>query len=250
MFRPRTSVTVAAVVLLALGLPAVAAPAAAALPDRPAVGSLAPSPATISVTGEGSASADPDLAIVGAGVEVLAATPQTALDAQNKAADALLGAARRKGVAARDVRTESISLSPVYDHTGGASRLEGYRAAQSFSVKVREVDRTGAVLQAITDATGEAGRITSVVFDLSDPVPLMARAREAAHEDARAKAEQYARLSGHRLGRLVSLNEDASGYPRPTPAATEISAAAADGVSVAPGVIRATTTVTAVYELI
>ncbi|GAB7105939.1 SIMPL domain-containing protein [Streptomyces phaeofaciens JCM 4814] len=248
--RPtRTPVAAALVSLLALGLPAVAAPAATALPAHPAASRVAPTPATVTVTGEGSATAHPDLAVVAAAVEASGPTSQAALDAQNKAAAALLSAVRAQGVAERDVRTDHLSLHPVYDEAGGSSRLKGYQAAQAFSVKVREVERTGAVLQAVTDATGAAGRISSVVFEVSDPVPLQARAREAAHDDARARAEQFARLSGQELGRLVSLSEDSVGYPRPMSQASDISAAAG-GVPVAPGEIRATVTVTAVYELI
>ncbi|MEU2296526.1 SIMPL domain-containing protein [Streptomyces antibioticus] len=247
--RPtRTPVAAALVTLLALGLPAVAAPAAAASPARPAAARVDPAPATITVTGEGSATAPPDVAVVAVAVEATGATSQAALDAQNTAAGALLTAVRAQGVAERDVRTDNISLQPVYDTEGGSTRLKGYQAAQSFSVKVREVERTGAVLQSITDATGDAGRIHSVAFEVSDPVPLQARAREAAHDDARARAEQLARLSGHELGRLVSLSEDSVGYPRPT---AQFADAAGTGgaVPTAPGEIRATATVTAVYEV-
>lgn len=127
--------------------------------------------------------------------------------------------------------------------------MTGYQAAQSFTVTVREVVRTGAVLQAVTDAAGAAARVDSVVFDVSDPAPLQARAREAAHADAHAKAEQYARLSGRHLGALVSLSEDASSYPRPVPPSGETSGAGTGAVPVAPGEIRAGATVTAVYAL-
>ncbi|MCX5374094.1 SIMPL domain-containing protein [Streptomyces sp. NBC_00015] len=251
---PRTPVAAALVSLLALGVPALTAPTAAALPVHPAAAArpFAPdSPATVTVTGEGSASAPPDLAVVGAGVETSAKTSQSALDAQNKAAAALLAAVRAQGVADRDIRTESVSLDALYDdHTGGTARLTGYRATQSFSVKVREVTKVGVVVQAVTDATGEAGRIGFVAFDVSDPAPLRAGAREAAHADAHAKAEQYARLGGRRLGRLVSLSEDASSSPRPAPpSAADTPGAGLGGVPVAPGEIRATATVTAVYEL-
>ncbi|CAL9614609.1 SIMPL domain-containing protein [Streptomyces sp. enrichment culture] len=235
-----------AVTLLALA----AAPEAAALPRPPGVATAeAPRPATVTVTGEGSATAEPDLAVVTAGVEAVAKTPQKALDAQNKAAAALLRAAREQGVADRDIRTESVSLNPVYAYPDGTSQLKGYQATQTFSLKVREVDRTGAVLQALTDATGTAGRIHSVTFDVADPGPLRARAREAAHRDAHAKAEQYARLSGHHLGRLVSLTEGPTGSPAPVPPAADAPGGGGAGVPVAPGEIRATATVTAVYEL-
>ncbi|MDX2674946.1 SIMPL domain-containing protein [Streptomyces sp. NY05-11A] len=244
----RTPLAAALVSLLALGIPALAAPTAtAAVRLAPASPASPASPATVTVSGEGSASAAPDLAVVGAGVEASAKTSQAALDTQNKAAAALLAAVRAQGVADRDIRTQSVSLNPVYDYTGSTARLKGYQAAQSFSVKVRQVARTGAVLQAVTDAAGDAARINSVAFDLSDPAPLRARAREAAHDDAHAKAEQYARLSGRWLGRLVSFSEDASTSPRPVPPSADTPGISA--VPVAPGEIRATATVTAVYEL-
>ncbi|MEH0474081.1 SIMPL domain-containing protein [Streptomyces sp. B21-097] len=267
----RRPAAAAVVCLLALGVPALAAAPALASPVRPAaVPRLTPpdpapeptsapapvpasvpasAPATVTVTGEGSAGAPPDVAVVDAGVETSAKTSQSALDAQNRATTALLAAVRAQGVAERDIRTRSVTLTPLHDYADGVSRLTGYQAAQYFTVKVREVARTGAVLQAVTDAAGDAARIDSVVFDVSDPAPLQARAREAAHADARAKAEQYARLSGRRLGPLVSLSEDASTYPRPVSPTGETSGAGVGAVPVAPGEIRAGATVTAVYEL-
>lgn len=247
---PRTRATATlAVALLTLGL---AARTAAALPE-PALRTAAPgapAPATVTVTGEGSATDTPDLAVIGAGVEAQAKTPQAALNAQNKAASALLKAVRGQGVAESDISTENLSLSPVYDYADGTSQLKGYQAAQSFSVKVREVGRTGQVLQAVTDATGTAGRISSVTFTLADPAPLRARARKAAHDDARTKALQYARLSGHRLGRLVSLTDVATSGPLSPPWSADAPPGAGAGVPLAPGEVRTTVTVTAVYELV
>ncbi|MFJ3492523.1 SIMPL domain-containing protein [Streptomyces sp. NPDC086091] len=247
--RARRAAVVAPLVALALLGPAL--PAFAVPGEHPGtvVSGRTPAPATVTVTGEGVVGADADLAVVGAGVETVGRTPQAALDAQSAAATALLAAVHGQGVADRDVRTESVSLVPVHDHSDGTARLTGYQAAQSFSVRVREVAATGALLRAVADATGEAGRIHSVAFDVADPAPLRARARESAVEDARTKALQYARLTGHRLGRLVSLSEDAYAAPRPVAAAADLSGAAFGGVPLEPGTVRATATVTAVYEL-
>ncbi|KKD09943.1 SIMPL domain-containing protein [Streptomyces sp. WM6386] len=247
---PRTAVTAIAVVLLALGLPAVAAPWAAAAGGAVPAVRVTSAPATVTVTGEGSAVGEPDIAVVGAGVEATAKTTQAALDAQNEAAAALLKAVRAQGIADRDIRTENVSLSPVHDYQDGESTLKGYRAAQSFSIKVREVATTGVLITAVTEATGDAGRVNSVVFDLDDRRPLQARARKAAYQDAHAKAAQYAELGGHRLGRLVSLSEGGTGYVLPMPPAFGDAPGAGIGaVPLAPGEIRATASVTAVYAL-
>ena len=248
---PRTTATLA-VALLALGLPFLAAAPATAL-AAPAVPAAlvvrgAPELSTVTVTGVGSATAAPDLATVSVGVEAVGTTSQGALEAQSKAAKALLTAVRERGVGDQDVRTEGLTLMPVYDHQDGKSSLTGYQATQMFSLKVRKVERTGEVLQAVTDATGDAGRIHGVVFDVADRTELRARARDAAHRDAYAKALQYAELSGRRLGRLVSLTEGASGGPSPVPVPADVAAGGA-GVPIAPGEIQDEVRVTAVYEL-
>ncbi|GGV41661.1 SIMPL domain-containing protein [Streptomyces spectabilis] len=248
--RPYAPVRPLATALLALAaLGFGAAPAGAAAPSAEAPAAAAQrNPATVTVTGTGSASAAPDLAVVSMGVEVTAPTSQKALAAQNTAARALLAAVREQGVAERDARTESLSLSAVYKEDDGASKLTGYRAAQSFSLTVRDLAATGRVIQAAMDAAGDAGRVHAVAFDVADKRELRSKARAAAHDDARAKAEQYARLTGRPLGRLVSLSESDGGGPRPM--AVPVEAVTKDqGVPVAPGEIEDQVTLTAVYEL-
>ncbi|MFJ2768505.1 SIMPL domain-containing protein [Streptomyces sp. NPDC087300] len=239
------SVSAFAVALAALGLPAAPAVAAAPAPAAPAV---APAPATtVTVTGTGSASAAPDTAVLTAGVEVTGKTAEKALAAQNTAADALLAAVREAGVADKDVKTESLSLSAAYEDVNGTAKLTGYQASQTFSIKVRALERTGAVIQAVVGAAGDAGRVHAVAFDVADAGPLRAKARDAAYADARDKAAQYAKLAGRRLGRLVSLDESDGGRPRPVP--VPVGAFAKEDVPVAPGQIQDEVAVTAVFEL-
>ncbi|MEU6982276.1 SIMPL domain-containing protein [Streptomyces sp. NPDC046324] len=252
--RTRTRVlrrtTVAGVVLGALALAGVAPALAAAPVTGPAAAAVrAPAPATLTVTGTGRAGAAPDIAVISVAVEARAKTGQEAMAAQSRAAEALFAALRKQSVADRDIRTESLSLFPVYTQaTDGESKVSGYQASQSVSATVRDVDRTGVVVGAVTKATGDAGRVDGVTFGVADPGALRSRARELAHKDAHEKAAQHARLSGHRLGRLVSITETDSG--RPGAGAVPEASADASGVPLAPGEIEEQVTVTAVYELL
>ncbi|MER7952450.1 SIMPL domain-containing protein [Streptomyces sp. NPDC096079] len=246
----RTARLLAATAVLGGLLAGTAAPALAAVPERSGLRAAAPETATVTVTGNGRASAAPDLAIVSVGVEVARPTAKEAMAAQATAAEALLDVLRRQEIEDRDIRTDSLSLTPVYTQTkDGDSKVTGYQAAQSFSVKVRVIDRTGQLVGAVNDATGSAGRVNGVVFDVADPSALRARAREAAYRDAYDKAAQHARLSGHRLGRLVSLSEGESVRPGPGAAAPGVSADE-PSVPLAPGEIEEQVTVSAVYELV
>ncbi|MET9951172.1 SIMPL domain-containing protein [Streptomyces sp. NPDC006339] len=229
-----------------------AAPALAAAPGgaaRPAAVRQT-TPATVTVNGSGRAATAPDLAVVSIGVEVTRTTAKEAMAAQSKAAESLLAVLREQGVADRDIRTESLSLSPVYAQSGGGeSKVTGYQAGQGFAVKVRDLDRTGQIVGAVNEAVGDTGRVNGVVFDVADPTALRSRAREAAYRDAYDKAAQHARLSGHRLGRLVSLTEGESVRPA-TGVVPSASADGGEGVPLAPGEIEEHVTVTAVYELL
>ncbi|MET8687042.1 SIMPL domain-containing protein [Streptomyces sp. NPDC004732] len=261
--RSVRSVSALVLGLAALGLPG--APAVAAQAAAPAA-VAAPAPATVTVTGAGAASAAPDIAVLTAGIEVTRPTADKALTEQNAAAGALLAAVRAAGVAERDIRTENLSLTAVYRDQEAESnqyrakgakgaegakaedeQLVGYRATQMFSLTIRDIKKTGAVVQAVVDAPGDASRIHSVAFDVKDPQALRAKARKSAYQDVRAKAAQYAELSGRRLGRLVSLEESDGGRPRPVP--VPVASFSKEGVPVAPGRIQDEVSVTAVYEL-
>ncbi|MET9933084.1 MULTISPECIES: SIMPL domain-containing protein [unclassified Streptomyces] len=253
--RPRAARTtrlLAATAVLGGLLVGTTVPALAAAPGRAALPAAVreAEPATVTVAGHGRASAAPDLAILSIGVEAGRATAKEAMAAQKTAAEALLLVLHQQGIAERDIRTDSLSLAPVYTQSaGGESRVTGYQAGQAFSVKVRDIDRTGQVVGAVNESTRDAGRINGVVFDVADPSALRAKAREAAFRDAYDKAEQHARLSGHRLGRLVSLSEGESVRPGPGGVAPAF-AAEEPGVPLAPGEIEEQVTVSAVFELV
>jgi uncharacterized protein YggE len=163
----------------------------------------------ITVTGEGSVEAVPDLATITAGVETQAPSASEALTANSVAMTAVFGVLEAAGVAREDVQTSQISLNPVWNHRPtmpeAPPELTGYAASNLVTVRVRDIARLGAVL----DAMGQAGanRIQGIGFAMSEPRELEDRARARAVEDARAKAELLARTAGVTLGPVVSIAE-------------------------------------------
>ncbi|MFI1677789.1 SIMPL domain-containing protein [Streptomyces sp. NPDC020607] len=260
----RSALSVRSVSALALALAALGLPGAPAVAARTAPAAhravVAPAPATVSATGTGRASAAPDMAVLTAGIEVTRPTVGKALTDRSAAAEALLAAARAAGVAEHDIRTADLALSAVYRNREGAldqhdatdprgkdALFVGHRATQMFSLTIRDIEKTGAVVRAVADAPGDASRIHSVTFDVEHPETLRAEARTSAYQDARDKAARHARLNGRGLGRLISLEERAGGRPRPVP--VPVASFSKEPVPVAPGRIRDEVSVTAVYEL-
>jgi hypothetical protein len=66
----------------------------------------------------------------------------------------------------------------------------------------------GATITDVVRVGGAALRFDGVFFLISNESPLQAQARDRAYAQARAKAEQYARLAGRPLGALQSIQED------------------------------------------
>jgi uncharacterized protein YggE len=158
---------------------------------------------TISVTGEASLSAANDTARVGFGVEARGATRPVALRRSSANLRRVLTALGQLGVTDRDLRTRGVSVAPRRDRRG--RRLPGYIARGGVSVVVRDVTRTGAVVDAAVAAG--AASVDGPSFFIDDPQALLRRALVAAFADARSKAAALAAEAGLALGRTMSIRE-------------------------------------------
>jgi uncharacterized protein len=131
-------------------------------------------PATVTVAGAGSATAVPDTALLHLGVETRGPTPAQAPDGCRLALDQVLAALDAEGV------------DPARRTTGGLELHEDWESRQPGQGPVRYL--AGARLTVRLDQPALAGRV-------------------AAWRDAVARAEQYARLSGTTLGRVLRIEE-------------------------------------------
>lgn len=192
-----------------------AAPQAAPA-QSPQVLLAAPDPSGVSVTGRGEASAAPDVAYFDVGVEVDAASVAAARSGAAKAAERVLGALKQNGVDAKDLQTSSLGISPRYDQVAGRERIAGYTVTTSVTVKARNLDSVGQLIDAATSAGGNATRVQGIRFGFDDPAKLRDDARERAVADARRRADELARLSGIRLGKPITVEEVAVSQSIPT----------------------------------
>ena len=202
--------------------------------------------ATITVTGEASIAATPDMATVSLGVTTEGATAAEAMAANSAALTAVIDRLSAAGIAEHDLQTANLSLNPNWTgyEEGGRPRITNYMAMNMLNVRVRDLAGLGAVLDAsIADGVNTLNGIT---FDLSAPRPVQDEARRTAMADATAKAELYAQAAGVRLGKILSIAEQAN-YGGPMPVFMEAKAAAP--VPVASGQIALQSQVTVVYEI-
>ena len=224
MDRPRSPVVLA----LLAGLLATAVVAVVSTSGQ-AAATAAPDPGILGVDvgGTGRASGVPDVLRFTVGVEVTAPTVDGAVRAANAAQARVIAELKERGVAARDVQTASVRVDPRYDDKG--QRITGYVVTQDVRVTVRDLRKAGATMSAAVAAGGDAARLHGVAFELEDDEALRREARDAAFADAKAKAEQYARLADRSLGAVQSIREDVRPPSPPYPVAEM--ARAADAVA-------------------
>lgn len=178
------------------------------------------------VTGSGTAAGPRDECVITVGSEVRRAAAGDALAGSADALDQMRAVFLAAGIPATDLATSGVSLTPVYDQY---PVVAGFQAAVQLTAQTRDIDTAGELLAALVTAGGEAARVHDVSFRHSDSSALLARARDAAWADARARAEQLAGLAGRELGEVLSIEEATTRSRPPGPARMAMAAADSAG---------------------
>jgi uncharacterized protein YggE len=173
------------------------------------------------VTGQSSVTLEPDLALLNIGVETFAPTVAQARGDAATAMDAIVAVLRARNVEDTDIQTRSFNISPQYEFTevlqGGVRTskrvLVGYRVNNSAAIKIRDLDAVGSIIDEVAAAGGDSTRIDGISFTVDDTEVFADQLREGAVQDALAKAQQFATLTGVSLGQLVFITESGGGSP-------------------------------------
>jgi uncharacterized protein YggE len=167
------------------------------------------------VSGEGKITVTPDLATLYLGVE---ATAKTVAEAQSQAAEAMdnvMTALSDNGVADKDIQTQYFSIYPQtrWDSDKNEEIVTGYRVTNMVTAKIRDMDKVGAIIDAVAKAGGDFIRISNIAFSVEDPSEYYEEVRAEAMADAKAKAEQLASLAGVKLGKPTYISEGSVSTP-------------------------------------
>lgn len=201
--------------------------------------------AKITVTGQGSVQATPDMATVTLGVTSTGPTASEAMAANSKGIDAVIARLKEAGIKSEDLQTSNLSLNPNWSNSSsGASEVSGYVASNMLTVRVRDLAGLGSVLDvAITDG---ANTLNGVNFGIATPRPLQDEARKAAVKDAVARASLLAEAAGGKLGRVIEMQEQQVFDAQPAIFRADMSAGK---VPVEAGQLEMAASVTVTYEL-
>jgi len=202
------------------------------------------------VTGQGKVSAVPDLANLRLGVSAQSPSVAQAQAQASEAMNKVMAVLESNGVAKKDIQTQYFNIQQVtrWDESKQQEIVVGYRVTNTVNAKIRELDKAGTIIDAVAEAGGDLTRIDSVSFSIDDPTGYQEQAREKALADARAKAEQIARLSGITLGKPTYISE--SFYiPVPVYPVREAAGDASASTPISPGEMEVSLTVQVVYSI-
>jgi uncharacterized protein len=206
-------------------------------------------PRHVTVVGSGHVQGVPDTLTANVGIEFTAPDVTAAMNQTNDRQQAVIEAVTGAGIDRKDISTADVTLRPQYSTPvpNGTATITGYRATNEIEVKIHPPDAASRILALIVSTGGDATRINSVSYSISDDSQLVKDARARAFQDAKNRADQYAQLSGLRLGKVLSISEAAGSTP--TEGAPPSPRAMPSAVPLEPGQQTVSFSVTAVWEL-
>jgi uncharacterized protein YggE len=199
-------------------------------------------PNTVTVTGTGTVTSQPDEAVLGLGVRTQASDASDALKENATRMTAVMKALQDLGIKAADITTTSVSLYPNYSNDG--SSITSYVAENDISVTLHDLSLVG---KAIDDAVGAGANVENgVTFQMSDANSGVTDALRQAVADAQTQAAALADAAGAKLGGVVSITEGGPVSPVPYTFAPQASGAV---TPVNPGPVQVQVSVTVVWAL-
>ena len=161
----------------------------------------------ISVSGSGSISVEPDLAILNIGVEATGKTVSFARSEAASAMDSVVSSLKKEGILTKDIQTQQLTIYPRYDYQTNKQVLIGYSVTNTARVKIRDLSKVGKIVDNAAASGGDYVRINGISFNVEDTDQYMESLRKQAVRKAQIKAEEYADSAGVKLGSLRSLTE-------------------------------------------
>jgi uncharacterized protein YggE len=203
----------------------------------------ASNPRAITVNGTGTVSSVPHEADFTLGVAATAKTATAATSANAAKMTRVIGALKSNGVAAADIQTAEISLSPNENDAG--TKVINYTVTNSVTVNIRDLTKAGATIDAAVGAG--ANQVNGPTLTPTGQQEIYRAALKAAIADAQTRAQAIADAAGEKLGKLHSASETSS-----APIAFGAAKSAFPGAAVTPvepGTVKTEADVTATYDV-
>jgi uncharacterized protein YggE len=171
-------------------------------------------PPSVGFSAVGSASLTPDGIKLSGSANTLARTSSAGLSEIAKIGESIRQVLAANNVDKKNISSANLSIYPEYSYTPtGGRNLLGYRVSQGYEVVLEDGKAAGGVIDQLIRATGDKFQVNSISSYVTDLEAVTKSARQDAIAKAKIKAQDYAQLTGKKLGKILSINESGSDAP-------------------------------------
>ncbi len=168
---------------------------------------------TLSVNGEATIKAKPDVGYVSVGVQTENKESKVAQQDNAKKMTEVYKALEKLEIPKELIKTENYSVYPVevYNEKDKRTYVSTYRVINTVRITVNDIDMVGEVIDAAS--LNGANKINNVVFGLKDADEYYLQALKEAAKKAKIKAESVSDIFGIKLTIPSQINENANYQP-------------------------------------
>lgn len=163
-------------------------------------------PKTITVHGSGVVTGSADIASINFSVITQEWVAKTASESNAEITRRVYDAVKGAGVSVSDIDTSDINIYRQDTYANGRTLPGRYRVSDNIVVKIRNVDKASAVIDAAVAAGASA--MSGLSFSIGDTSSLLREARTKAIQDASETAALLAGASGCKIGDAIMIQED------------------------------------------
>ena len=203
---------------------------------------------TISVSGSGSVKVPADMAKLT--FSVITKEPTALASVQNNAAkmNKVYDALKKNGIEEEKISTTNYSLYQESIYKDGKSEPGQYVTSNNIIVVLDDVEKAGLVIDTAIGAG--VNQMNGISFLVKDSKAALNQARVLAFQQAKEKAELYAREAGCKLGKVLTIMENSGAYPVVREYAEDTKMAyATNSTTISAGQDSVTANVSIVFEL-
>ncbi len=167
-------------------------------------------PRLITVTGEAEVNVVPDQVILTLGVETSNRQLRLAKSANDEIVKQVLAAAQGRGVAAKDIQTDYISIEPRYRDSYEQRDFVGFFVRKTVVIILRDVAQFEDLLSDVLDAG--ANYVQGIQFRTTELRKYRDQARSLAIQAAREKAVALANELDQQVGQPARITEEQNNW--------------------------------------
>jgi len=165
---------------------------------------------TILVSGLGTVLVQPDMAQMNINFSYTAQTTQQAKREVDIKMQQIMDILKGDNIEDKDIKTVSLSYDRETEYRDGRNVLIGQRAQQTITVTINDIANNPNRLPELLDKLTAIDRVSirNIIFDTKDKTELFRQSRELAYQKALDKANQYAKLSGQKIVKVLTISEE------------------------------------------